>query len=200
MANKRDILSENRFYHIYNHAVGEENLFKTPNDYILFLKKYEAQASTWFDIYAYCLMPNHFHFLIKVKQIAELQLSGYKESENIHNFLSQKMGNFFNAYTKSYNTIHGRRGSLFYESFRRIAIDTENYLHKLIIYIHFNPVNHGFVKKPEEWFYSSFKNIYHNTKERKQYDKVIDWFNDKENYIYCHRKETDLDDEYKLEI
>lgn len=200
MANKRDVLFEDRFYHIYNHAVGEENLFKTRSDYILFLKKYETQASSYFDIFAYCLMPNHFHFLLKVKPIAALQLAGYKDAENIHNFLSQKMGNFFNAYTKTYNTAQNRRGSLFYESFQRIAIDTESYLHKVAIYIHLNPVTHGFVEKPEKWDYSSFKNIYHNTKGRKEYDKVIDWFGDKENYLFCHRKETDLDDEYKLEI
>ncbi len=200
MANLRDVLFEDKFYHIYNHAVGRENLFKTKSDYILFLKKYEAHASSYFDIYAYCLMPNHFHFLIKVKPRIELLTLGYKESENIHNFLSQKLGNFFNSYTKSYNIHYSRRGRLFNESFQRIAIDTEMYLCKLIIYIHLNPVNHGFVEKPEEWDYSSFKNIYHNIKSKKEYDKVIDWFCDKENYLFCHHKEIDLDDKYKLEL
>ena len=200
MANKREILFEDKFYHIYNHANGNENLFIVKSDYILFLKKYENYAAPYFDIFCYCLMPNHFHFLVKVKSINELKLNGYKDSENIHNFLSHKLGTYFNSYTKSYNINYNRKGSLFNQSFHRIAIDTEKYLYKLVIYIHYNPVNHGFVSKPEEWSFSSFKNIYNNPKIKKEYGLVIDWFGDKDNYLFSHLKNTDLDDEYKLEI
>ncbi len=200
MANKRDILVEDKFYHIYNHANGCENLFIAKSDYILFLKKYETYATPYFDIYCYCLMPNHFHFLVKVKSINELKMKGYNESENIHNFLSHKMGSFFNSYTKSYNINYNRKGSLFNQSFHRIAINTVLYSRKLLIYIHFNPVTHGFVTKPEEWDYSSFKNILNNPKSKKEYDIVIEWFGDKENNLFCHQKEVDIDDIYKLEI
>lgn len=200
MSCKRDILCVDKFYHIYNHAVASENLFITKDDYILFLRKYEKIASPYFNVYSYCLMPNHFHFLIKVKSIEELDILGLKKSDNIHNFLSQKLGNFFNSYTKSYNIIHNRKGGLFIDSFKRISIDSEMYLRKLIIYIHNNPVNHGFVQKPENWIYSSFKNIFYNSKKKIEYISVIDWFGDKENYLFCHRIETDLADEFKLEI
>jgi putative transposase len=200
MANKREILITDKFYHIYNHSNGNENLFIEKNDYILFLKKYETYATPYFDIYCYCLMPNHFHFLVKVKSMNDLKLKGYNESENIQNFLSHKLGSFFNSYTKSYNINYNRKGSLFNQSFHRIAIDTEEYLRKLVIYIHFNPVNHGFFEKPEEWFFSSFKNIYNNPKQKKEYDIVIESFGDKQNYMFCHLKDSDLDDEYKLEI
>jgi len=200
MANQREILFPDKFYHIYNHAVAKEILFKTKSDYILYLNKYETFASPYFDIYAYCLMPNHFHFLLKVKSVQELFSLGYNENDNIHKFLSQKMGTLFNSYTRSYNLNYKRKGSLFYESFQRIAIHTEPYLYKLVVYIHLNPVKHGFVEKPEEWNYSSFKNIYHNTKSKKEYHEVINWFSDKENYLFCHRIESDLDDKYKLEM
>ena len=200
MGNKRDILFADRFYHIYNHAVGNENLFNNKSDYIQFLEKYQKHASLYFQIYSYCLMPNHFHFLIKVKSLEELIKQGYNENENIHNFLSQKIGNFFNSYTKSYNLTYNRKGRLFIESFHRIAIDTVNYLCKLIIYIHRNPVNHGFANKPNEWHYSSFNNIYKNMKNIQEYEDVIRWFDDKENYLFCHLKESDLEDEYKLEF
>ena len=198
MANKRDVLCENKFYHIYNHAVGDDNLFKTRNDYITFLNKINTHTISCFDIYCYCLMPNHFHFLLKVKSHEDLILSGYNEKDNIHNYLSHKLGNLFNSYSKIYNLIYDRKGSLFNESFHRIAINSEEYLRKLVVYIHLNPVTHGFVDKPEDWTYSSFKSIYHNTRSKKEYDIVISWFNDRENYLYNHRIIIDLDDNYKL--
>ncbi|MCF6359136.1 MAG: transposase [Cyclobacteriaceae bacterium] len=69
-AQKMDV---NTYYHIYNRANGNENLFRSDENYEYFLKKWGEYISDIADTYAYCLMPNHFHFLIKTKTEIELK-------------------------------------------------------------------------------------------------------------------------------
>ena len=61
------ILLHGETYHIFNKAVGNELLFKTEKDYYFFLKKYERFILPYTEIYSYCLIPNHFHFLLRIK-------------------------------------------------------------------------------------------------------------------------------------
>lgn len=59
-------------YHVYNHAVSDQNIFNCVFDFTDFLMKYKKYISPHVDTYAYCLMPNHFHLLFKVKVYDEL--------------------------------------------------------------------------------------------------------------------------------
>jgi len=67
------MLNPNTFYHIYNHANGSENLFREDKNYAYFLQLFQKHISPIADTYAYCLMPNHFHFLLKIKEVAVFQ-------------------------------------------------------------------------------------------------------------------------------
>ena len=60
---------ENTYYHFYNRTNNEEALFRSDENYLYFLKKYRYYLDNFFDTIAYCLMPTHFHFLVKVKAI-----------------------------------------------------------------------------------------------------------------------------------
>jgi REP element-mobilizing transposase RayT len=62
------------YYHIYNHAIGNEQVFREDKNYHFFLKKTKKYIVPVAEIYSYCLMPNHFHFLVKLKDEVELQL------------------------------------------------------------------------------------------------------------------------------
>jgi hypothetical protein len=66
-----------QFYHIYNHAVGGRDLFRESNDYEHFLGLYNKYISSVADTYAWVLMKNHFHLLIKVKE--EKEIGYYKK-------------------------------------------------------------------------------------------------------------------------
>ena len=68
MKNKLEIFEEEGLYHVYNRANGNEKLFLLDHNYRFFLKKYEEYISPFVDTFCYCLMPNHFHFLIKIKE------------------------------------------------------------------------------------------------------------------------------------
>jgi len=62
-----DSLQPSRFYHIYNHANGSENIFRDAENYRFFLEKYELYISPVAETFAWCLMPNHFHLLIQIR-------------------------------------------------------------------------------------------------------------------------------------
>ncbi len=65
-------MEADRYYHIYNRANGNENLFRERENYRYFLKQWEKCIPDVADTLAYCLMPNHFHFLIRTKGEVEL--------------------------------------------------------------------------------------------------------------------------------
>ena len=67
MVNNEIPLSPGNTYHIYNHANGFENIFENEGNYVYFLKKYAEFISPIADTFAYALMPNHFHFLVRIK-------------------------------------------------------------------------------------------------------------------------------------
>ncbi len=154
------ILNTDRVYHICNHANGNENLFREEDNYAFFLAKWQKYISPIADSYAYSLMPNHFQFLIKVKDQEEikqiLHLTGF---ENLSGVISKQFSNLFNAYAKAYNKRFNRRGSLFIRPFKSKEVNTKPYLSRLVFYIHHNPVHHGFTSSIETWPHSSYQDI-----------------------------------------
>lgn len=201
MTNKRDVLYEDRFYHIYNHAIASENLFLSDENYSFFLRQYAKYINPIAETFSYCLMPNHFHLLIKTKSDKELALSipsGFKDPMGSFDF-AHRFGNLFNSYAKAFNLQNERRGSLFFESFKRVNTNSDDYFRRLVIYIHMNPVKHGFVNKAEEWKFSSYNIILSNKNTDLKREYVIDMFGDKDNYIHMHELKYEIDDAYALE-
>ncbi|MBN2612658.1 MAG: hypothetical protein JXB00_13970 [Bacteroidales bacterium] len=158
-------------YHIYNHANGNENLFRNDENFVYFLEKYNEHVSLFTDTYAYCLMPNHFHFLVKIKDEKSIIEGAFQKFKtfgklSMHKFISKQFSNFFSSYAQSYNKVYNRKGSLFMSNFKKKPIDHDKYMMNVLNYIHMNPVLHGFVKEPQEWKYSSY-NAYFTGKETK---------------------------------
>lgn len=164
------MLTFDTYYHIYNHANGNENLFREKKNYHFFLKKYHQHIDPIADTIAWCLMPNHFHLLVKIKS-EEVKNSTFPKFETLEklillekpedksNFISKQFSNFFSSYTQSFNKIYKRRGSLFLKNFKRKEVNSEDYLRNLVLYIHLNPVNHGFTKTAEQWEWSSYNSF-----------------------------------------
>jgi len=59
---------EGNFYHIYNRGNNRENIFFEENNYYYFLEKYDKYLTNYLETFAYCLLPNHFHLLVRVKE------------------------------------------------------------------------------------------------------------------------------------
>ncbi len=165
------------FYHVFNHAVGNKNLFRNADNFRYFLKKYALYMLPVCDTYAYCLMPNHFHFLIKIKPVEQLQtISNF--SSDIHKFVIQPISNWLNAYAKAYNKQYNRKGALFLDYTKRIAVKSDNYFVSLVNYIHPNPVHHGFCSHCADWEYSSYLAFLSARKSNIQREEVLTWFGD----------------------
>ena len=203
MANKRIPLEPEKYYHIYDHSIGSDNLFRNDGNYFYFLKKYAEYLCPVFETYSYCLMPNHFHFLVKVKSEESLvkyfKSSGSKisnQQESICNGLTHQVGSFLNAYTKAYNKAFDRKGSLFVQSFNRKHINDNSYFTRLIHYIHHNPVHHNFVDDVSEWKHSSFHSILSNKETLLERQQIIEWFGSKNEFIEFHKGDIDRNMEF----
>src|SRR6187402_549563 len=113
--NKNEIYFEpSSNYHVYNRTVGDDNLFYSESNYLYFLKKYEEYIQPVAETFTYCLMPNHFHFLIRIKEekvFSSLLKKKNKDStkENaIHLYISKQFSNLFNGYSQAINKQESR--------------------------------------------------------------------------------------------
>ncbi len=159
---------DGQFYHIYNRGVEKRRTFDTRKDYSRFLKimkyyqiegpkpkfsKYSSQSLTLdptkkvVEVVAYCLMPNHFHLLIK---------------QTKEGGITEFMRKVIDSYTKYYNTKYSRVGPLFQGQFKAVFVESDEQLLHLSRYIHLNPTTSLLVKKIDEWEWSSLKEYIEN--------------------------------------
>ena len=186
-------------YHVYNHAVSDQNIFNFDFDFTDFLLKYKKYISPFVNTYAYCLMPNHFHLTFKVKAYNQLvtvakldptktSLQLVKSEDHVNDFFLAQWKRMLSSYAIAYNNRNKRRGQLFLKRMKRVSIDEEVRLSYLIAYIHHNPIHHGFYKNYETWKHSSYK-VYHDTikSSNLDLDYVYKWFDGKDNMLKYHR-------------
>ena len=158
------------FYHIFNRSVSDVNLFKNDSDFQFFLNKFKEYCLPYFDLYAYCLIPNHFHFIAKVKSTATIKkitekeqflaAQKYNQAEiSINDYISNQLKRLFSSYALTYNNKYKRKGPLFQNKVKRIFIQNDDRLRFLIAYVHHNPIHHSFTKNYSGWNYSSFSGL-----------------------------------------
>jgi REP element-mobilizing transposase RayT len=188
-------LAAEQYYHVYNRAIGMEKLFSEENDYSFFLEKAAKYLSPIIDIYSWCLLPNHFHFLIKVKPVAlirqhfKLMKPGKRyDPSDEGDYIMERFSNFFNSYAKSYNKKYNRKGGLFIDYMRRINVKDDDQLCATIFYIHKNPVHHGLCKNMADWHWSSYRDILNNAKTEVCKEDVLNAFGSLPLFIKYHKQ------------
>ena len=199
MGNPRTPFQPSSFFHVYNHGNGSDNIFRVEDNYHYFLKKYSEYIYPIADTFAYCLLPNHFHFLIRIKAQEELVAffrNIYPEKDpqcfqNIADLLSNRFKNFLIAYAKAFNKMFNRRGSLFLDNINRKSIGHFEYYKRLIHYIHYNPVHHGFTDHPGDWPYSSWHAMLSEKQTRLERALVMQWFGGKGDFLAAHKARPD---------
>ncbi|HRH58760.1 MAG TPA: transposase [Chitinophagales bacterium] len=182
-------LESGSVYHIYNRGTNKQTIFITKKDYNHFLSLWEKHIEPVADTFAFCLLPNHFHFMVKIKEITDLtQLPKAAElnESDIKYYLSRQFSNLFNAYSRYFNLKYERDGKVFRERFKRKEVLTEEYFTKLIEYIHTNPVKHGITDNYKDYEYSSFWIHVLDTPTRLKRDEIIKWYGSKSRYINSH--------------
>ncbi|MFC2015301.1 transposase [Chloroflexota bacterium] len=182
-----------QYYHIYNRGNNREDLFFDVRNYQHFLDLYARYIPTVADTYAYCLLRNHFHFLVRIKTEEEQELT-LRVSETLRvsgrfkpKRPSQQFGNLFNAYAKAINKAYDRTGSLFETPFGRVLVSSESHLVHLVVYIHQNPQKHGLVTSFDTWPHSSYCALLSWQPTRLEREEVLPWFHGPAAFREAHR-------------
>jgi REP element-mobilizing transposase RayT len=185
-------LQHGRYYHIYNRGNNRENIFVEERNYLYFLKLYAEHIEPVADTYAYCLLRNHFHLLVRIKDVENLtnpeNLTGLEDLSGLQRLPSQHFSNLFNAYSKAFNKAYKRTGALFQRPFGRIEVTSEAYFARLVTYIHQNPQKHGLVADFREWPYLSYHTLLVTKPTRLKRDEVLAWFGGTKNLVVMHQQ------------
>ena len=200
-------LQYGRYYHIYNRGNNGESLFVQQRNFPYFLQLYAKHIQPVAETFAYCLLPNHFHFGLRT--YTEEEQEAYYASQ-IGPFLengpisaaqnepifklkepSRAFNNMFIAYARAFNKATNRTGVLFERPFGRKIIDSHRYLLTLITYIHQNPQTHGFVSDFREWPWSSYGALLSHQPTKLNRDEVLAWYNGRSHFTDAHAAEPD---------
>jgi len=146
---------KNELYHIYNRGNNQQKIFFKPDNYLFFLTKVRRYIIPYCDILAYCLMPNHFHFLIRSD---ERTIATKSVADKDKNVLSEGIRHLLSSYTQAINKQNNSTGSLFQQNTKAkpIVKGSRKYDQICLHYIHQNPLKANLAKKMEEWEFSSF--------------------------------------------
>ena len=187
------------YYHIYNRGINRQNIFFEERNYHYFLKLYVKYIVPVADTFAYCLMGNHFHFLVRIKTEEE-QVSQAIANQTAEVFATSavsepatvlkpnlQFGHLFNSYAKAINNTYQRTGSLFQSRFGRTLVGSDRYFVNLVTYIHQNPQKHGFVEDYRTYPYSSYQAICHQKSSQISTDAVLGWFDGLDGFRRHHQ-------------
>ena len=134
--------SESGIYHVMLRGINQQQIFEDEEDYEKFFQiLQECKAVSGFKLFAYCLMGNHIHLLIKPEQ----------ES------LEQVFKRIGGRYVYWYNVKYQRVGHLFQDRFKSEPVEDDSYFLTVIRYIHQNPVKAGICKEIGDYKYSSYR-------------------------------------------
>ena len=142
-------------YHVYNQGNNGEQLFFERENYLYFLNKIRKHILPHADLFAWCLMPNHYHLFLKVK-------SNYIYSDNqIVNPLNRGIAITQSSYTQAVNKKLNRKGSLFRPRAKAKCLSDysdskDDYDINCFLYIHQNPLRAGLCNRLEDWEFSSY--------------------------------------------
>jgi REP element-mobilizing transposase RayT len=174
---------------VLNRGNNGENLFIEARNYTYFLRLYSRYVAPYADTFAYCLLRNHFHLMIRVKPI---ERSERLERSDRLDPTTRAFTSLFQAYSMAINKAYGRTGKLFQEHFARIEVTQEAYFVHLIHYIHFNPQKHGFVDDFRDWPWSSYAAFLSHQETQLQREDALTWFNGRERFSQIHRGAVDV--------
>ena len=154
-----------QYYHFYNRGNNRQRVFFERANYLYFLRGIQKYLCGGMDVLAYCLMPTHYHLLVRVKPLPQQprqpQTSEFLENSEVlaaasSAAVSHAMMRLGVSYTKAINKRFARVGALFQGQFHGKPIQKYAHLLNLCVYIHANPVKDGLVALPEDWEYSNY--------------------------------------------
>jgi len=231
----------NNYYHVYNRSIDRKPMFCNTGNYDFFMKRYDKYLSPVIDTYAFCLLGNHFHLLIKPKTPSQSQdlttfgklsnlpqpqpqpqnLTTFEKLSNLpqpqphpqnlttfgklsnlttHDIVSHQFQMFFQSYAMAFNKQQFRIGTLFQTPFKRALVNSNEYLIRLVYYIHANPQLHGLIPDFRDWRWSSYFEILDARPNNTIQLEVLNWWGGKKQYIDYHSEKRETIDDKNLSL
>jgi len=172
MTKNKRIPSNSKIYHIIIKGIDNQDIFYDDQDRRVFLKKLVLTKDEYDNkIYAYCLMDNHVHMVIRIEK----------------EFLSKAMQTLMIRYVHYFNKKYNRIGPLVQSRFKSRNVENQRYFLEVCRYVHRNPENAGFAKT-ENYKWSSYQE-YLNDARIIDKDILLHYFNNdiKEFINYTHK-------------
>ncbi len=175
-------LDPGQMYHICNRTNHDTLLFRSDENRRFFLQQFDLYLSHLLDIYAWCLLSNHFHFQVQMKteeyaydhllrvppEHQTITQMRFLAGETDFNDLAVKaFKQFFISYSLAYCNQYRLKGNLFYREFKRVFIEDEHQFKNTMLYIHTNPVKHGITEDFRDYKWSSWSEY-----EVRKYSKI----------------------------
>jgi len=196
-------LIPDNFYHIYNRANGDDKLFFQDRNYNFFLKRYGDFLDEYIETYAYSLLQNHFHLLVRVKSKEAIlaaarndisQRNVISKPSDFSEIVSEQFRRLFISYSKAINVQESRTGNLFQRPFKRKLIDHPRYFKNTIYYIHHQPSHHGYEIDDLDYPHSSYLSFLSEGKSKLRRNEVLNWFGSKTDFVKFHSQKQELND------
>ncbi|MDX1936306.1 MAG: hypothetical protein SFU21_04290, partial [Flavihumibacter sp.] len=172
------------------------------------LKRFKDFISPFVDCWAYCLLKNHCHFIIKIKHVQEIEtivlerpieertvsqkqfLLDKERNTAIDVMLERQVNSFLVSYTNYIKNKYNRSGGLFQKPFKRVNIQGDGYLQQAIVYVNANAEKHMIVKDFATYPYSSYAAIIKNENSLVKQEEVLVFFESKDNFIKVHQEQV----------
>jgi REP element-mobilizing transposase RayT len=187
-------------FHVYNRTNNKELLFLSPSDKRLFLNRYGVYLNPYLKTYCYNLLPNHFHFLVRVrsreeicahinkikpqdrKKIEQQYIDGEETDEHL---IELEWIRFLTSYAMRFNKRHFRSGNLFYRPFKRLAVADEEYFRTAVLYIHTNAYKHK-INDAHNMEWCSYRKLLSSNGTVPLHAEIFRCFHGKDNFIQMH--------------
>ncbi len=175
-------------YHILNRGINGTTVFKSDRNRSFFCLRMKTYLVPYFDIWAWALLGNHFHLLLRIKPLDEAFYQSVSQENiqkakfflregDLNNFLEEQFRRLFTSYAKAFNAEQDRYGGLFVKRFNRIRIKSSTHAMRLIRYINRNPVHHRFVEHPNDWRFSSYGETLAGVSTMLDIEGILGFFN-----------------------
>jgi putative transposase len=190
-------------FHVYNRTNNKELLFKTDENRLYFLKQYAKYLQPFLDTFCWCLLPNHFHFLVRIKTTEEIKnyLNNqpteklkpierrYINDNAIAELLLEfEWKRFLISYSMAFNKQQQRKGNLFHRPFKRLEINKEIHFTQAIVYIHANAMRHKLCKDFDSYEWSSWHSMLSKHPTQLCRKEVLEWFGGLQPFKDAHKK------------
>ena len=169
--------SESGIYHVMLRGINRQQIFEDEEDFQKFISVLkECKAISGFKLFAYCLMGNHIHILIK------------PEKENLE-LIFKRIGS---RYVYWYNWKYHRTGHLFQDRYKSEPVDDENYFLTVLRYVHQNPIRANLCKRIEDYEYSSYHEYQNDKSSLTDTDFVYSMIDKKTLLIFFEQDNNDV--------